>query len=622
MGFSTEICSPHMETMEFSVMDNEGEMELKPEKYMGLPLLSKDGEHLGRYMITLTAVSALGGFLFGYDTGVVSGAMLKIKEDMELKPWQEETVVSSTIVGAIIGSLIGGPLNDLFGRKPMMVAASIIFTVSAVLLGVSGSFTMLSLGRVVIGIGIGLASVTTPVYIAESAPSSVRGRLVIVNILLTTLGQFAAGVIDGSFAHVSQGWRWMLGLSGVPSLLMLIGVLPLPESPRWLLGRGRVEESTAVLQKLRGKIDVSDEVQSISASIATNHHQEPASLGEMLSVPPLRRALTIGCGVQLLQQVIGINTIMYYAAEIYSKAGFPDTAAIWLSALSPLFQSSGCLISMYFVEQCGRRTLLIFSCVGVFFCLLVVGLSFYLSEMTSESVVGGDKDCQYIHNVFLGRLSVESCFRCVQTKGCGFCLADDLKTGNCYVAAAAVGSSVTQEATDISGRCSPHDWIPQICPERFAVLGVIGTLSYLLCFGCGLSTLPWVLNAEIYPLYARSLGNSLSVTVNWLANFVVSVTFLTMSSPSTGFTIYGTFWFYASLAFFGCLWLYAAVPETGGLSMEKIQTLFEGKDGIFTLRTRNSNSVRSSASFESLSSGPAESSEFELPTDINEYHHM
>ncbi len=593
-------------------MDDEGEIGLKPQIYMGMPLLSEDGEPFGRYMITLTAMSALGGFLFGYDSGVVSGAMLKIREDMELEPWQEETVVSVTVAGAIIGSLIGGPLNDLVGRKPMMTAAATIFTVSAFMLGFAGSFGMLTLGRVVIGIGIGLASVTTPVYIAECAPSSIRGRLVIVNTLLITLGQFVAGVVDGAFANVSQGWRWMLGLSCVPSSLMLIGVLPLPESPQWLLGRGRVEETIAVLQKLRGKIDVNDEVESISATISANHHQQPASLREMLSVPPLRRALTIGCGVQLLQQIVGINTVMYYAAEIYSKAGFPDTAAIWLSALSPLSQSIGCLVSMYLIEQRGRRTLLLFSCVGVFFCLSVVGLSFYLSAMTSERVVGGDADCQHIHNIFLGRLDIKSCFLCVQTKDCGFCLADDLKTGNCYAAAAAAGSNVTQQATDVLGRCAPHCWFPQICSERFAGLGVIGILSYLFFFGFGLSTVPWVLNAEIYPLHARSLGNSLATACNWISNFVVSATFLTMTSPSTGFTIYGAFWIYSSLAFFGCLWLYAAVPETKGLSMGEIQTLFEREGGIYTLPFRKGNSMHSSTGFEPLPSGAAESTEVEI----------
>ncbi len=608
-------------------MNAEDEAEVKPQQSTGVPLLSDDGEPLGRYMITLTVVSALGGFLFGYDSGVVSGAMLKIKEDMELGPWQEETVVSATIAGAIIGSIIGGSLNDLVGRKPVIAAAAATFTVGAAMLGFAGSFGMLTVGRVVVGIGIGLASITTPVYIAEAAPSSMRGQLVTVNTLLITIGQFVAGLVDGAFANVSQGWRWMLGLSGVPSLLMLIGVLPLPESPRWLLGRGRVEETTAVLQRLRGKIDVFDEVESISNTISSNHHQQPASLREMLYVPPLRRALTVGCGVQLLQQLVGINIVMYYAAEIYSKAGFPDTAAIWLSALSPLSQSIGCFVSMCLIERRGRRTLLLFSCVGVFFCLSVVGVSFYLSEMTSERVITGsnslDADCQHIDNFFLGHLDVSSCFRCVQMTGCGFCLADDLKTGNCYAVA---GSKDSQQATDVLDRCTPHNWFPQLCPERFAGLGVIGILSYLLFYGFGLSAVPWTLNAEIYPLHARSLGNSLATACNWISNFVVSATFLTLSSPTTGFTIYGTFWIYALIAFFGCFWVYAIVPETKGRSMGEIQTLFEGEDGVYTLPFRKQISMSSSTGFEPLVSSTSPSMEVECEDtddeDADKYYRM
>eukprot|EP01084_Bolivina_argentea_P165430 287401_1 len=616
---SAEICSLHATTVEFSGMNDEDETALKLQQSMDMPLLSEDGEPLGRYMITLTAVSAIGGFLFGYDSGVVSGAILKIKEDMGLVPWQEETVVSVTIAGAIIGSITGGPLNDLVGRKPMMATAAAIFTVGAVVLGFAGSFGMLSVGRVTVGIGIGVASVTTPVYIAEAAPSSLRGQLVALNTLLIPFGQFIAGVVDGVLANVPQGWRWMLGLSGVPSLVMLIGVLPLPESPRWLLGRGRVEEATAVLQKLRGKLDVYDEVESISATISSNHHQKPASLREMLFVPPLRRALIVGCGVQILQQFLGINIVMYYAAEIYSIAGYSDATAIWLSALAPLSQTIGCLVCMYSIESHGRRKLLLYSCVGASFCLLVVGLSFLLSAMASERAVVGsdpwDADCEHIDSFFFGRKEISSCLQCVNTKGCGFCLVDGLKFGNCYAAAA--GSNGSQQSTDVLDRCDSNNWIPQSCPERFSALGVVGILSYLFAFGLGASTVPWTLNAEIYPQYARSLGNSLATACNWISNFVVSATFLSISSPTTGITIYGAFWMYALIGFFGGFWVYVAVPETKGRSMGEIQTLFEREDGMSTLSFRKVMSVCSSAGFEPLPSGAVPSMEVEFK-DIHE----
>jgi SP family myo-inositol transporter-like MFS transporter 13 len=292
-------------------------------------------------MLLLTAVAAIGGFLFGYgkglfagqgrnfvrpftnicmysDSGVVSGAMLKIKSDLHLVPWQEEVVVSSTVGAAILGSLGGGYLNEILGRKPIIILAALTFTLGALEMALSWNFASLTVGRIIVGLAIGLASLTTPVYIAESAPAHLRGRLVSINIVLISLGQFSAGMIDGVFAEVPGGWRWMLGLSGVPSVLMLFGMIPLPESPRWLMGKGLREESCQVLQVLRGvRADISQEVEEMQEGIrqAGDKH---ASLWLLLSTPHLRRALFIGCGLQLVQQLVGINTVMYYSGEIYS----------------------------------------------------------------------------------------------------------------------------------------------------------------------------------------------------------------------------------------------------------------------------------------------------------------
>ncbi len=609
MTSSAKSCSPHSMMAEFSDMHGEDVTELKPRQLMGVSLISGDREPLGRYMVTLTVVGAVGGFLFGYDSGVVSGAILKIKEDMGLEPWQEETVVSVTVAGAIVGSLAGGPLNDLVGRKPMIATSAAIFTVGAVMLGFAGSFGMLSVGRLTVGIGIGFASVTTPIYIAEAAPSSLRGQLVTLNTLFIPFGQFMAGVVNGAFANATNGWRWMLGLSGVPSLVMLFGVLPLPESPRWLLGRGRGNEATAVLQKIRGKFDVFDEVERISATISSD--QKPASLKDMLFVPALRRELTLGCGVQILQQFLGINIAMYYAAEIYSKAGYSDTTAIWLSALAPLSQTIGCLISMYSIESRGRRKLFLYSCISASFCFLVVGLSFYLSEMTSERAVAPwDAGCEHIDSHFFGRQEISSCLQCVSVKGCGFCLVDDLKSGNCFAAAEA--SNGSQSPTDAHSRCDSNNWIPQSCPERFSAFGVVSILSYLFCFGLGATTVPWTLNSEIYPQHARSLGNSIATTCNWVSNLIISATFLTISSPITGINIYGAFWMFALFGFCGSFWVYLAVPETKGLSMGEIQKLFESEGDAITQSSGKRMGAYAPMDFEPVPSGDELSMEVEL----------
>ncbi|CAN0364705.1 unnamed protein product [Ectocarpus fasciculatus] len=173
----------------------------------------------------LTVMSALGGFLFGYDTGVVSGAMLLIKQDFGLSDWQEEVIVSVTIVAAVTAAVSGGPAMERWGRRPVILLAAVIFTVGAVILAAATSYGTLVGGRLVVGVGIGLASLTTPVYIAEASPSHIRGKLVTLNTLFITVGQVVAGIVDGLFSDTDGGWRYMLGLSGVPSFIMTMGFL-------------------------------------------------------------------------------------------------------------------------------------------------------------------------------------------------------------------------------------------------------------------------------------------------------------------------------------------------------------------------------------------------------------
>lgn len=273
------------------------------------------------FVIKLTVTSALGGFIFGYDTGVVSGAMLLIREDFLLSDNQVEVVVSITIAGAVVASLAGGSAMEWCGRRPVILTAAIIFTVGAVLLSAAQSYLTLVAGRLIVGLGIGLASLTTPVYIAEAAPSHMRGTLVTLNTLFITVGQVVAGVVDGLFSDGQNGWRYMLGVSGVPSLFMTLGFLFLPESPRWLVAVGQRREALCVLQTIRGTLEVHAELEEMIDS-ATDHAslggglKESATVRGLLEDPRIRRALVLGCGLQMLQQLSGINTVMYYSATI------------------------------------------------------------------------------------------------------------------------------------------------------------------------------------------------------------------------------------------------------------------------------------------------------------------
>ena len=213
------------------------------------------------YVVLLTLISALGGFLFGYDTGVVSGAILEIRSAFSLSPAWLEGIVSITIGFAALSSFVAGILCDLLGRKPVLQIASIMFTVGAALMAGSYYPQVLLIGRAIVGVGIGMASMAVPMYIAEMAPSKMRGTMVVLYAMFVTGGQFVATIVDGIFSYQSYnvGWRFMLGLAGVPSFLMFIGFLCMPESPRWLVFHGKSNKAKQVLEMIRPHSEVESE---------------------------------------------------------------------------------------------------------------------------------------------------------------------------------------------------------------------------------------------------------------------------------------------------------------------------------------------------------------------------
>ena len=205
------------------------------------------------FVYALTALSALGGFLFGYDTGVISGAMLLLVEEFGFSSKEQETIVSVTLVGCIVAACLASVATERLGRQPVILAGSMIFTGASYLLATAETFGMLLLGRFTVGIAVGLASMAVPVYISEAAPPHLRGRLVSINNVLVTAGQFTACVVDAMFAKVDHphGWRWMLGLAAVPAVVMFIGFMFLPESPRWLAAHKGEAAARRVLQRIR-----------------------------------------------------------------------------------------------------------------------------------------------------------------------------------------------------------------------------------------------------------------------------------------------------------------------------------------------------------------------------------
>ena len=293
----------------------------------------------------LAGLAALGGFLFGYDTGVVSGAMAVILEEEDgllsdlqgvQRDFWHQLIVAITIGAAAVFALLSGIPNELVGRKITILTASVIFAVGSVVMGVADSKETLLLGRLVVGAAIGIASTVVPVYISEAAPCHMRGSLTVSYNTLVVAGQLVATLVCGAFSHTSQGWRWMLGLAGLPAALQFVGFIFMPESPRWLLSKGREEEARQVLTRIRPEAeDIELEIRDIKDNI-----KKDGDVGNFIAVSkrilrhqPTRRALVLGCSLQLFQQISGINTIMYYSATVVQMAGIGNaSSAIWITA--------------------------------------------------------------------------------------------------------------------------------------------------------------------------------------------------------------------------------------------------------------------------------------------------
>jgi sugar porter (SP) family MFS transporter len=315
-----------------------------------------------------SAVAALGGFLFGYDTGIISAALLFITPEFGLSPGMQQVTVASLLLGAILGVLISGAVTDAVGRRRSLLAAAAVFTVGAAACAAAPGSGVLIGARFVLGLAIGSASLTVPAYIAEIAPKESRGKLVSLQQLMITVGIFVSYLVGYAFDD-TKGWRWMLGLGAVPALAMLIGVLWLNESPRWLLNRGRVDEARAVLLRTRTTEEAEEEIREMQALSA----QEAGTGYRDLLRPPMRPAVILGVVVAATNQLVGVNAVIYYAPTMLKQAGLGSSAAILSSVGIGLINMVVTGIALLLVDRVGRRPLLLGGTSVVVLSLVLLG---------------------------------------------------------------------------------------------------------------------------------------------------------------------------------------------------------------------------------------------------------
>jgi MFS transporter, SP family, galactose:H+ symporter len=324
----------------------------------------------------IAGVAALGGLLFGYDTGVISGALLFIREAFALSATMQGILVAIVLAGAAIGAAGAGFLSDRFGRRRVILAAALLFVLGAVLSALAPGLTVLLGGRFLVGLAIGIASMLTPLYLAEISPASDRGAVVSLNQLCITIGILVSYLVGFALASFPEGWRWMLGIGALPGLILAIGMLILPESPRWLAGHGRTDDAAAVLGQLRGGADISEEFSVLRTDIALEGRQ--LASGRELFSARLRRPLVIGIGLAMFQQITGINTVIYFAPTIFETAGLPSAAiSILATAGVGAVNVIMTIVSIRLIDRLGRRQLLFWSLGGMALTLLVLAGVFH-----------------------------------------------------------------------------------------------------------------------------------------------------------------------------------------------------------------------------------------------------
>lgn len=324
-------------------------------------------------------LGALGGLLYGYDMGVISGALLFIKDDIPLNSVTEGLVVASMLVGAIFGSGASGPLSDRLGRRRVVFVIAIVYFVGALILALAPSMPVLVIGRLVIGLAVGGSTAIVPVYLSEMAPTEQRGSLSSLNQLMITIGILSSYLINYAFTPI-EGWRWMLGLAVVPSLILLIGVAFMPESPRWLLEH-RSEKAARDVMKLTFKDSEIDK--EIADMKEINSISE--STWNVLKSPWLRPTLIIGCIFALLQQIIGINAIIYYAPSIFSKAGLGDATSILGTVGIGTVNVIITIVAIMIIDKIDRKRLLVIGNIGMVASLLIMAVLIWTIGIQSSA---------------------------------------------------------------------------------------------------------------------------------------------------------------------------------------------------------------------------------------------
>jgi sugar porter (SP) family MFS transporter len=442
------------------------------------------------------AVAGMGGLLFGYDTGMISGAQVFIEQDFGVSASGIGLVVSAVTLGALFGALLCSRLTRTLSRRAIVKLSAVVFVAGAALAAASPNVEVLIAARLVIGLAVGFVSTVVPLYIAEVVPVKSRGSMVALFQLAITGGILMAYLVNAMFADDGE-WRAVFALAAVPATMLFTGMLLLPDSPRWLVMRGRLEEARAVLNRVRDPEDPATEaeLQEIATAVAEDARRPRQSLAKALTSPLARTILTVGIGLGIFQQITGINTIIYYAPTILKQAGFgTETAALTTAGIGTL-NFAATVLALMVVDRIGRRTILLAGMTGMALTMALLAVTFAVDDFGSA-----------------------------------------------------------------------WRWVAVAC-----------LFGFIACFAISWGWGFWVMAAEIYPLFIRGQAISIGNTIQWGANFAISLLFPILLSAWGGAPVFGML---AGFGVLALLFTHRLVPETNGKSLEQIEAEWRRRAGV------------------------------------------
>ncbi len=511
----------------------------------------------------ITVIVALGGFLMGFDASVISGVVRFIEPQFGLSKLELGWAVGSLTLTATLGMLFAGPLSDRFGRRAILKTAAVLFGVSAIASALAPTFFILVLARMIGGLGVGASLIVAPMFIAEISPPKMRGKMVSVNQLNIVIGISTAfftnylilrwGQSDAAWAQAlmfnEYNWRWMLGLETLPAIIYFIGLMFVPQSPRWQIMTGRVDEARVTMNQLYGEHEADKQIQEVVTSLEKDRDKDKASVRELFQ-PALRLVLTIGVALAILQQITGINAVFFYAPMIFEQSGIGTDASFMQAILVGLTNLVFTILAIMFIDRLGRKPLLIFGMTGIALMMFLLAYGFHSAsyQLTPESIHSLDET---IDRVALA-----------ENMG-GVTYANDLLFKQALAETIGYEAAIEHESAIITAAIDMNP-----------TLILLGILGFVASFAISIGPVMWVMFSELFPLRVRGIAISFTGFINSGVSFLVQLVFpweLATIGNSMTFLIYGLF------AVAGLIFVWRIVPETKNKSLEELEELLVRK---------------------------------------------